>query len=454
LKQRLQGLKIVNSSDQYRLMSKGRSAPVINRPNMLLFTLSILLFAQTVLLLPVIYLLFLTWAARRASKYTPSGDLLHTPDLLILIPAHNEEQLLPACLESIHHSDYPAVSIHVHVIADNCSDRTAEIASAHGVSVHLRMNQELIGKGYALRWAVERLAEDITQADGIVILDADSVISPNFFRVMAARLERGERVIQAYYAASAPEQSPVSSLRYAALAVLHYLRPLGRMVLGGSAGLKGNGMVFTPEIIAHFPWPASLTEDIEYHMTLLLAGERVTFAPDAEVQAEMPVTLAQSRSQHDRWERGRLAMARRYVPELLTASVRSWRAANRRQALLYLDAAMEHLIPPFSILAGLTFAAVCASLVLSLFAFGSLQAPEQMTIAQLFAAANLLLGLSLLSGQAIYLLNGLLLVGASAKIYRSLLFAPVLIIWKIWQVIRVARQRSQQEWVRTARNEG
>jgi 1,2-diacylglycerol 3-beta-glucosyltransferase len=421
---------------------------------MLLLSLSIILIAQIILLLPVIYLLSLTWAARRASQNTPFSHLLLTPNFLILIPAHNEEQLLPACLESIQQSDYPASNLRIHLIADNCDDRTAEIASAYGASVHVRMNQELIGKGHALRWAVERLASDITQADGIVILDADSVISPNFFRVMAARLERGERVIQAYYAASAPEQSPVSSLRYAALAVLHYLRPLGRMVLGGSAGLKGNGMVFTPDIIAQFPWPASLTEDIEYHMTLLLAGERVTFAPDAEVQAEMPVTLAQSKSQHDRWERGRLAMARRYVPELLTVSVRSWQAANRRQAFLYLDAVMEHLIPPFSILAGLTIAAVCASLVLSLFAFGSIQAPEQITTAQLFAAANLLLGLSLLSGQVIYLLNGMLLVGASPKIYRSLLFAPVLIIWKIWQVIRVARQRSQQEWVRTARNEG
>ena len=153
--------------------------------------------------------------------------------------------------------------------------------------------------------------------DAILIMDADSSISPNFLRVMDARLARGERVIQSYYAVRDPEQSWSVSLRYVALAALHYLRPLGRMVLGGSMGLKGNGMVFAADILKKHEWSASITEDIEFHMALVLDGERVMFAPDAVVEAEMPQDLAGSQTQNTRWEQGRLEMARTYVPKLL-----------------------------------------------------------------------------------------------------------------------------------------
>jgi cellulose synthase/poly-beta-1,6-N-acetylglucosamine synthase-like glycosyltransferase len=431
-------------------MSKGRSAPGIPRPVMFLFTQTLLLIAQSLFLLPVAYLLWLTWAAQRALPHTVASSKKWTARFLILIPAHNEQRLLPECLKSILQSDYPADGYRVHVIADNCSDRTAEIGRGYGAAVHERKHLEKRGKGYALNWAANRLADDIAQADGVVIIDADTVISSNFLQVMSDRLSNGERVIQAYYAAAAPEQSTVSSLRYAALAVLHYLRPQGRMVLGGSAGLKGNGMVFSPEIITRFPWPASLTEDIEYHMTLLLAGERVTFAPDAVVWGEMPVSLTQSRSQHDRWEQGRLSMARRYVPQLFASARRALRDSNRRQAFIYLDAVMEHLIPPFSILT----AGSVTALILSAIAFASVQASNAASMIQNLAAVNLLLGFSLLAGKIIYLVSGLRLVGASPTIYRSLFFAPFFIVWKIWQYTRVWLHRSKTEWIRTARNEG
>ncbi len=376
------------------------------------------------------YLLLLTACALFAPRRTPARPA-QAPrwTFQILVPAHNEEKLLPDLLANLRRLDYPSDLYAVHVVADNCTDRTAEVARQGGAIVHERKNPDLRGKGYALNWLIERLAVPATSAGrpaAIVIIDADTIISENFLTVMDARLARGDRAIQAYYAVRDPASSWTVSLRYIALAVLHFLRPQGRMVLGGSAGLKGNGMVFCADILARHRWSASLTEDIEYHMALILAGERVAFAPDAVVWAEMPGTLAGSRTQNARWESGRLQMLRDYVPRLLSEAI-------RRRSFVLFDAAMEQIIPPFSVVV----AAAGLSLIVAILLGGP---------ALIWLAAALLLG------QALYTFIGLALVEAPARVYLALLTAPALIIWKLWLYARALLKLDGQGWVRTTRN--
>ena len=387
----------------------------------------ILLFgAEAVLALMITYLLMLTGAAFFAQHHTKLRQDDSSHRFLILVPAHNEERLLPSLLANLHQLDYPAALYAVHVVADNSTDRTAELAHASGAFAHERVDEERRGKGYALQWLMQQLWASAEPHDAVLILDADSIISPNFLTVMDARLARGERAIQAYYAVRDPQSSWSASLRSVALAALHYLRPLGRMPLGGSAGLKGNGMVFAAEIVREYQWSASLTEDIEYHMALILAGQRVTFAPDAIVWAEMPSSLKAARTQNVRWERGRQEMVRQYVPRLL-------RAALARRSFLLFDAAVEQIIPPFSLVAA-------ASLVLLIGALALQSIPA------------VLLGIFLLVGQAVYILAGLGLSGAPKKVYYALLYAPVFIVWKVWLYLRVLIGLDRKGWTRTARN--
>src|SRR3712207_8306740 len=116
---------------------------------------------------------------------------------------------------------------------------------------------------------------------------------------MDARLEAGSFVVQAYYSVLNADGSALAGLRYAALAALHYLRPLGRSALGLSCGLKGNGMCFAREVLDRFSWRwYTLAEDVEFHLALVKEGIRVDFAPAATVLADMPVTFAQARSQN------------------------------------------------------------------------------------------------------------------------------------------------------------
>jgi cellulose synthase/poly-beta-1,6-N-acetylglucosamine synthase-like glycosyltransferase len=333
--------------------------------------------------------------------------------------------LLPQLIASLQQLDYPHERFAIHIVADNCSDRTAEIGRAAGAVVHERRDLARIGKGYALEWLIAQIEASGTPVDAMVFLDADSAVSANFLRVMDARLARGERVIQAYYAVRDPERTWGVSLRSIALMLLHYLRPLGRMALGGSAGLKGNGMVFAADIIRRYRWSASLTEDIAYHMELILGGERAMFAPDAVVWAEMPGTLAASQTQNARWERGRMEMVRNFVPRLL-------RAAWRQRSFLLLDAAIEQLIPPFAIVAAGSVVCLVAALILG-------------------SAVGTILGAATLIGQALYVLAGLRLARAPRKVYVALLYAPVFIVWKVALYAGLLLGARPRTWVRTAR---
>ncbi|MBK8904187.1 MAG: glycosyltransferase family 2 protein [Anaerolineaceae bacterium] len=412
-----------------------------------------LLMLQSTITLLVSYLLLLTLAAWRAPKHTPiprASKKLN--QFLVLIPAHNEEKLLPRLLVNLHALEYPQSHYSVHVIADNCTDKTAELARQNDAIVHERWNTEQKGKGYALQWLLENLWQKDVAHDAIVILDADTIVSSNFLAVMNARLNNGERVIQAYYAVQNPESSFSAGLRYAALAVLHYLRPQGRMILGGSAGLKGNGMVFAADVMKEHAWSASVTEDIELHMALLLSGERVTFAPDAEIQAEMPDKLTDARSQNVRWEQGRLEMAKKYVPQLFKASTRQLR--HPQKAFVLWDAIMEHLIPPFSVLAGLSIISLFGSLIWWL--VESQGIGNQASSIRTFSPSKISLVLSVgaLLGQVFYLLAGLKMVNAPRSVYRVFIYAPGYILWKIWHYVRILFGFEQQKWVRTTRNEG
>jgi cellulose synthase/poly-beta-1,6-N-acetylglucosamine synthase-like glycosyltransferase len=387
----------------------------------------LLLCIEAVLATMIAYLVLLTAVAWFAPRRTAPRAAGPTNRFLILVPAHNEEQLIPSLLANLQQLDYPPSLYSIHVVADNCTDRTAELACQGGAGVHERIDSVRRGKGYALQWLIEQIWQSGEPHDAVLILDADSLLSPNFLTVMDARIARGERAIQAYYAVRDPEGSWSASLRSVALAALHYLRPLGRMPLGGSAGLKGNGMVFAAHILKNYHWSGSLTEDIEYHMALILGGQRVTFAPDAVVWAEMPSTLKAAQTQNIRWERGRQEMVRYYVPRLL-------RDACVKRSFMLFDAALEQIIPPFSLIGAASVFCVLGMLILQSF-------------------VGTLVGLALILGQAVYIIAGLLLSGASKKTYQALLYAPAFIVWKVWLYARVLIGLDRQGWTRTVRND-
>ncbi len=377
------------------------------------------------LALLTLYLIVLTVAAMFARRHgpTPSADRRR---FAILVPAHNEQALIGRLLSSLSQIDYPRERFDICVVADNCTDATAVVAERNGARVFERFDETHKAKGFALRWLLQQLKDADEVYDAFVVLDADTVVQPNLLEAMNARLEAGSQVIQAYYSVQNASASRVAALRYAALAAVHYVRPMGRSLFGFSVGLKGNGMCFAAPVLERFAWNwFTLAEDVEFHLALVGSGMRVDFAPETPVFADMPVNLAQAASQNARWERGRLQLVRQHVPRLIVEGL-------KHASLIRLDAAAEQLIPPLSV----PFALGALCLVASV-ALGS---PELAAL----AAATLV-------GQVVYLLSGLVMVGAPLSMYVALSAAPVYIAWKVGLYGRALVTSSATTWVRTAR---
>jgi 1,2-diacylglycerol 3-beta-glucosyltransferase len=373
------------------------------------------------------YLLLLTLASGFGRLRKPAAsDQPPTNRFAILVPAHNEQALIGRLLDSLDAIDYPSSLRDIWVIADNCDDATAAIARAHGANVLERFDAVERAKGFALRWALQRLKERAVPYDAFVVFDADSVVAPNFLRSMDARLNGGSRVIQAYYSVLNAQASPLATLRYIALAAIHFLRPLGRTALGFSVGLKGNGMCFAAPVLDQFGWNwFTLAEDVEFHLALVRAGMRVDFAADTFVLADMPVTLEQASSQNQRWERGRMQLVRMHVPGLLGTAL-------RRRSLIALDAAIEQLIPPLSVPLALGVVCLAGGVALNL-------------------SLPIGFGVFSLVGQVAYLLAGAALVKAPLSAYRALAYAPVYLGWKLALYASALVMPRSQAWVRTAR---
>ena len=244
----------------------------------------------------------------------------------ILIPAHNEAAVIEATLESAEKLDYPAALFETVVVADNCTDETAQVARAFRVHVLERKDEKQRGKGFALHWAFEALKEkgEFDVYDAFVIIDADTVFEPGFLRAMDVRVTGGEMAIQGYYDVISPEGSPMGSLSYLGFALSRNLRYKGRTKLGWSSNLLGNGMCFSREVIRRFGWGAtSIVEDMEYAVMLRLNGIKVSFAPEAFVFAEIPETFKASRIQRSRWDIGRFQVRNRYLLRLVKEGFRT-----------------------------------------------------------------------------------------------------------------------------------
>lgn len=372
------------------------------------------------------YLLLLTGAAILGKGAAPPPEADRRRRFALLVPAHDEEVTIGRLLASTRALAYPAGRYDVYVVADNCTDRTAEVARAAGAQVEERHDRTARGKGYALRWLLARLRERGARYDAFVVLDADTVVEPDLLTRLDARFEAGSQVIQVYYTVLNAGESPVAALRFAALAAVHYLRPLGRARLGLSCGLKGNGMAFLAEVLDRYGWEwFTLAEDVELHLALIAAGLRVDFAPETTVLAEMPVTLAQAESQNERWERGRLDMLRQRGPDLL-------REAFRQRDPVRLDAVVEQMIPPLSVPVLLAGGVLVGGVL------------TRSRVATLLAAFSL-------GGQLGYVLAALALVRAPWRVYRALGYAPGYVGWKVWLYARSTVARGDAAWVRTAR---
>jgi len=283
-------------------------------------------------------------ALRRPSKDTSeSAPRLR---MVTIVPAHNEESMLGACLQSLrdssagHHRE-------VVVVADNCTDQTAAVAQLFGATTLERHDVQRIGKSYALDFAIEYLRSQEVHPDAVLFVDADSTVSPEFFQALERRFSQGAGAVQLHYRA-APGTSSLGKLRGIALELIHWSRPLGASRLGLGTTLKGNGMGLRWDLVRDGFGGEGLAEDAATTLSLARRGVAIAFEPSASVTGFMAQDYNSARTQDERWERGRLSL----VGKALTAAATAFAHGNVAAAA----GALEVASLPLSLVTGIVVA--------------------------------------------------------------------------------------------------
>lgn len=266
----------------------------------------------------------------------------------VLIPAHNEEAGIAKTIASVLKSNDP--DLRVVVVADNCTDKTAQIALQAGAEVAERNDPERRGKGYALDFGLQLLSAAPPEA--VVVLDADCEVEPAAVKQLAAAAVSWKRPVQGQNLCYAPNMNePRQALSEFAFRIKNHVRPRGLSLLGGPCLLTGTGMALPWELVRYARLAnGNIVEDMQLGIDLTLAGHAPRFLESASIRSELPVTTAAAETQRTRWEHGHLATAIAEAPQLLA---RAWKVGDVQAAVL----ALELAIPPLALLIALWAAA-------------------------------------------------------------------------------------------------
>ena len=226
----------------------------------------------------------------------------------ILIAARNEKNVIGNLLDSINKQDYPSELLTTFVVADNCTDNTAEIARKHGAVCYERFDNEHKTKGFALQYLLEKIGEDYDRMsfEGYFIFDADNLLKNDYISKMNDAFDSGEKIITSYRNTKNFDENWIAST-YA----IHWIRSIrcnhrARSVLRLATNIQGTGFLFTNEIVKNGWHYTSLTEDRALTADAVAQGYRISYQDEAMFYDEQPTSLKVALRQRTRWSKGHL----------------------------------------------------------------------------------------------------------------------------------------------------
>lgn len=349
---------------------------------------------------------------------------------VVLIPAHNEELGIGQTLIKLQ--PQLIANDRVVVVADNCSDATAQIARNKGAEVVERFDSVHRGKGFALEAGVRYLSTN--PPDVVVVLDADCELDPGSIDALAGAVTTTDRPCQARNLLRLPKNAgPEASVSTFAFLVKNWVRPRALQRIGLPVPLNGTGMAFPWDIIRDAPLATGeIVEDLALgiHFTQQRLGP--VFCESAHVWSDLPSDPKAAVEQRTRWEHGYMGSILRDVPKLLSDVFR-----QRRIGLLFV--AMDLMVPPLALLAIVSCLSFAIVLFLSLYT-------HHWTPLYMLAAAGIMAGLGIAAVWfrfASDIIPAQVILAIPGYVFRKL---------NIYKRFVTARQK---EWVRTERgNEG
>lgn len=240
----------------------------------------------------------------------------------VLICARNEEKVIGGVVDSLKAQKYPQGCFSVFVIADNCDDYTADEASRHGAEVYERFNKLEVGKGYALRWAIDKLNGDHAgEFDAVCVFDADNLATPDFLMHMNAAFCAGADVAQGYRDTKNPHSSWVSNCYAVYWMMLSRFYHRARYNWGLNCMVSGTGFAFKLSALGSEGWNThTLVEDCEFSIQQACKGHRIVPVYDAVFYDEQPSSFTVSLRQRHRWVVGTVQCCRHYLAKVFRSS--------------------------------------------------------------------------------------------------------------------------------------
>lgn len=345
----------------------------------------------------------------------------------VLIPAHDEGTGILPTLNDVRAQLGPHDN--VLVVADNCTDDTAEVAKAAGAEVVVRADPARRGKGYALEFGVRHLAAN--PPDVVVILDADCRLGEGALQHLSGHAMRNGRPAQALYLMLAPENAPSSQgVNLFAWRLKNWIRPLGLRSLGLPTQLFGTGMAFPfSQLVDRDLGNSRLAEDTALGIALATSRHPPYFVSEAKVLSYFPISQAGSEQQRLRWEKGHIDNIMDLVPAAL---LRSLRDANLGLAALAVDMA----IPPLSLLVLITV--VCEILAGVVFVLSG-----SFTALVISSFSILLVALGIIHAWAA--------IGRDVLPFRELIRLPLHALRKVGFYRSISSGKATSSWIRTER---
>ncbi|WP_371194965.1 glycosyltransferase family 2 protein [Glaciecola sp. SC05] len=346
----------------------------------------------------------------------------------IIIPAHNEEMGIEATLRGIL-TKTKADDL-VVVVADNCNDKTAELARSMGVMVVERFNTSEVGKGHALQAGINHIEALGNEWPTIVVMDADCTFESDALDVLVSDSQSKQSVSQALYLMKSPNKQNVKlNISEFTWLIKNWIRPLGQKRMGISCHLQGSGMAFPKHIFAKYSLASSnIVEDLELGLNLVNGGEAILFNPAAVVISYFPENEEGLDIQRKRWEHGHFSIISR-TPKVLLKAIMTM---NYRLFMQALDAAIPPTVLWGVVLMATTLTAAIASIWISSIWFYIL-------VLSVFA---------LVVGLAISWFN----FGREILSFRQLKGMPLFVLSK-FSIYSSFFTNRQKKWVRTKRDD-
>ena len=387
-----------------------------------LIAVAILLAIPAAVIFSEVVAAILPW---RAQAYSLKRD--REQQVAVIIPAHDEGTNLLPTIEDIKGQ----VRSHdrILVVADNCSDNTADIAGGAGVEVTRRNDATKIGKGYALDFGLKHLASNPPGI--VVIIDADCRAPEGTIDRLAAACAMSRRPVQAPYLLNAPPDSGISyRVAEFALRLKNWLRPLGLNALNLPCQLMGTGMAFPWDVIRRADLASgSIVEDLKLGLDLARLGSAPLFCVTAAVSSNFPFSESGAKTQRERWEAGHVRLILAEGPRLILSAL-----MRRNLGLLALT--LDLAVPPLSLYVSLLGAMIVITAAATY--FGASAAALITSIASLLLLTMAVLLAWLKCGRDILPASALTLIAT-------------FLLGKLPLYFRLLRNRAASQWVRTDR---